>query len=219
MLKKLGVKVLNDEGLDLLKIRKMKITDFANAIFEYLNNIDDEGLSPFIEKFPSEPFKTRDVQKNDLPVFSYLSKVNTGTNLSTRGIVEIFQSLTDDLCWGQTYSAEDFGQAFLNKYGWAELIGLRGPIASENIACGFLLLGPDVLYTKHSHEAEELYIPLSSDQDVLWVQDDDAWTSRAVGRPIYHKSGMIHGMKTSLSPPLALYVWYGGDLAQKSRIN
>jgi len=74
------------------------------------------------------------------------------------------------------------------------------------------------LYPKHSHEAEEMYIPLSSDQDVFWVKSDDAWVSRAVGRPIYQKSGMIHGMKTSLSPLLALSVWYGGNLAQKSRI-
>ncbi|MBT6339961.1 MAG: transcriptional regulator [Desulfobacula sp.] len=197
----------------------MKVTDLANAVFEYLKNIDDEGLAPFIEKFPSEPFKTRDVQKNDLPVFSYLPKLDTGANVSTRGIVEQFQSISEYFCWGQTYSVEDFGQTFLNKYGWAELIGLRGPIASEKIACGFLFLGPNVLYPKHNHESEEVYIPLSSDQDTFWVQGDDAWVSRPAGRPIYHKSGIPHGIKTSLSPLLALYVWYGGDLAQKSEID
>ncbi|MBC8440560.1 MAG: transcriptional regulator [Deltaproteobacteria bacterium] len=196
----------------------MKATDLANVVFEYLNDIDDKGLAPFIEKFPSEPFETRKVKKNELSVLSYLPKLKSGTNSSTSCIFKQFQSVSDYLYWGQTYSAEDFGETFLNKYGWAELIGLRGPIVSEKIACGFLLLGPDVLYPKHSHEAEEVYIPLSSDQDVFWVKGDDAWVSRAVGRPIYHKSGMIHGMKTSLSPLLALYVWYGGDLAQKSKI-
>lgn len=197
----------------------MKVTDLANSIFEYLNDIDDKGLAPFIQKFPPKTFKTRKVYKNALSVLSYLPKFKINTSPKTCCIVKQFQALSDDLCWGQTYSAEDFGETFLNKYGWAELIGLRGPIVSEEIACGFLLLGPDVLYPKHSHEAEEVYIPLSSDQDVFWTQGDDAWVSKAVGKPIYHKSGMIHGMKTSISPLLALYVWYGGDLTQKSRIH
>ncbi len=117
----------------------MKVTDLANAIFEYLNDFDDKGLAPFIAKFPSETFETRTVKKNILPVLSYFPKLRAGTNSNTLCIVKQFQSVSDNLCWGQTYSVEDFKETFLNKYGWAELIGLRGPIASEEIACGFLL--------------------------------------------------------------------------------
>lgn len=196
----------------------MMIVNFANAVFDFLNNIEDPGLDPFLEKLPQEPFEIREVKQKYLPVLSYLSKLNAGANTITSGVVEQFQTVSNNLCWGQTYTAEDFGQTFLNKYGWAELIGLRGPIVSENIACGFLFLGSDVLYPKHSHYAKEVYIPLSSDQHTFWVQGDEAWTSRLIGKPIFHKSGITHAMKTSLSPLLALYIWYGGDLTQKSDI-
>ena len=121
------------------------------------------------------------------------------------------------LCWGQTYSAEDFGTDFLEKYGWVELIGLRGQIKSKDIACGFLLLGPGIEYPKHSHEAEEVYIPLSSNS--LWIQGDDDWISRPSSVSIYHRSLLSHGMWTGNSPLLALYLWRGGNLTQKSHID
>ncbi|MBW2249580.1 MAG: hypothetical protein JRF60_02855 [Deltaproteobacteria bacterium] len=105
----------------------------------------------------------------------------------------------------------------LKKYGWTELIGLRGPIDSKNIACGFLLLGPDIEYPKHSHEADEIYIPLSS--ETLWMQGDDPWVSRPGGIPIYHRSWLTHGMRTESTPLLAVYLWRGGNLAQKSHID
>ncbi|MGD9362974.1 MAG: hypothetical protein PVH85_29185 [Desulfobacterales bacterium] len=40
-------------------------------------------------------------------------------------------ALANHIAWGQTYSAQDFGLGFLGKYGWSELTGLRGPIASN----------------------------------------------------------------------------------------
>jgi hypothetical protein len=45
--------------------------------------------------------------------------------------------------------------------GFSEWIGHRGAFASDAIACGVLLLGPDTEYPDHSHEAEELYFPLA----------------------------------------------------------
>jgi hypothetical protein len=80
------------------------------------------------------------------------------------------------LCWRQTYAEEDFGVEFLSKYGLAELAGPSGPVESGRLRCGFLLLGPDVEYPKHSHEAEEVYIPLSP--GTLWASGDDHWTLR-----------------------------------------
>jgi len=71
---------------------------------------------------------------------------------------------------------------FLEKYGWTEIIGQRGPIASDRIACGFLLLGPRVEYPQHRHEAQEVYVPLTG--KTLWLKGDQEWSYRTLGLPV-----------------------------------
>jgi len=105
---------------------------------------------------------------------------------------------------------------FLEKYGWTELIGLRGPITSNRVACGFLLLGPEIEYPQHCHESEEVYVPLTG--QTLWQQSNQDWVYRASGLPIYHASWALHAMRTETTPLLALYLWRGGNLVQKSRL-
>ena len=134
----------------------------------------------------------------------------------TAFLVNTLASLARDLAWGQTYSAQDFGAGFLEKYGWSEFIGLRGPIASERMACGVLFLGPQIEYPRHSHEAEEVYVPLTG--QTLWQCGDQDWSYRNAGLPIYHASRVPHAMRTESVPLLALYLWCGGDLVQKSHI-
>ena len=193
-----------------------KTIELVNLIYNYLIGMDDVCLAPFLADWPSKPFKTRIVSQRKLPVLSYLPELVLEENAKTNNIVKMLETLSEHLSWGQTYSKEDFGATFLEKYGWAELIGLRGQIKSKDIACGFLLLGPDIEYPKHSHEAEEVYVPLSS--QAQWVQGNDDWILRPSGIPIYHRSGLTHGMRTGNKPLLALYLWQGGNLAQKSHI-
>ena len=193
-----------------------KTIELVNLIYNYLIGMDDVCLAPFLADWPSKPFKTRIVSQRKLPVLSYLPELVLEENAKTNNIVKMLETLSEHLSWGQTYSKEDFGATFLEKYGWAELIGLRGQIKSKDIACGFLFLGPDIEYPKHSHEAEEVYVPLSS--QAQWVQGNDDWILRPSGIPIYHRSGLTHGMRTGNKPLLALYLWQGGNLAQKSHI-
>lgn len=196
---------------------KTKAIELVYVIYDYLIGMDDICLAPFLADWPSEPFKTRTIFQSTLPVLSYLPGFVTETNAETDKIVKMLKTSAKHLYWGQTYSAEDFGANFLENYGWTELIGIRGPIACKDIACGFLLLGPDIEYPKHSHEADEVYVPLSS--QTLWVQGNDDWVSRPSGVPIYHGSWIAHGMRTESIPLLALYLWRGGNLTQKSNID
>ncbi len=194
-----------------------KTVELVDSIYDYLIGLDEIGLFPFLWGWPSTPFNTRMVSQIGFPVLSYLPDLIADTNIETKRIVTMFKKLAGHLAWGQTYSTEDFGADFLKKYGWTELIGLRGPIRSNDIACGFLMLGPDIEYPKHSHGAEEVYIPLSSWS--LWKQGNESWISRPGGTAIYHGSWLPHGMKTEATPMLALYLWRGEDLAQKSHIS
>ena len=77
-----------------------------------------------------------------LPVLACMQQAVKTASEKTRAIVSMLAAMADQMAWGQTYSDEDFGAGFLEKYGWTEFIGLRGPIPSEQMACGVLMLGP-----------------------------------------------------------------------------
>ncbi|MBZ9605776.1 dimethylsulfonioproprionate lyase family protein [Phyllobacterium chamaecytisi] len=159
---------------------------------------------------------TRRGTPQQLPVLAWLDELADRTSPILAPLLKEISRAAPKLEWRQTYKAEDFGPEFLNRYGWTELIGLRGPIASTKIACGILLLGPELLYPAHAHEAEEIYVCLGG--AAAWMRGDEPFTSQPPGTIIHHPSWMPHAMRTSSKPLVALYVWRGGDLAAKSKI-
>jgi len=191
--------------------------ELVAGVHTYLSCLNDAHLEPFLANWPSEPFKIRAILPNPLRVVSCMHAVVQATNAEAASIVNGFGASAQYLQWGQTYVAEDFGAAFREKYGWAEMIGQRGPIASDHIACGFLLLAPDTEYPSHRHAAEEVYLPLTG--PTFWKMGDDGWENRLIGLPIYHRPWLTHAMRTESVPLLALYLWRGGNLVQKSRID
>ena len=195
---------------------KNEILSLVTSIRDFLMRLNDAHLNSFLANWPSPNCRMRSVNSRMLPVLSWLPAAVKAAGEQTEFLVKLLASLANDLAWGQTYSAQDFGVGFLEKYGWTEFIGLRGPIASDRLACGVLFLGPQIEYSRHSHEAEEVYVPLTG--QTLWQCGDQDWTYRAAGRPILHASRLPHAMRTESVPLLALYLWRGGNLAQKSHI-
>jgi len=155
-----------------------------------------------------------------LPVLEWLPHLlghdSGGAAGETAALARLVVENAGLLDWRQTYGAADFGPAFLARYGWTEIIGQRGAFASDSIAAGFLMLGPDIEYPLHSHDAEEIYIPLAG--TALWAAGDRGWRERPPGDLIHHPSRVPHAMRTSAAPLLALYVWRAGNLTQKSVI-
>ncbi len=168
---------------------------------------------PFLQDWP-EFLVRRRAEPRRLPVLDWLDAAQPSP--ATAPLVRAIVDHADALSWQQTYGAADFGAAFLDRYGWTEFIGLRGPIPSTELACGLLMLGPNIEYPAHAHEAEELYLPLAG--SASWMRGDEGHALRPVGVPIHHPPWMPHAMRTQSEPLLALYVWRGGDLAAKSKI-
>lgn len=170
---------------------------------------------PFLAQWPALKAE-RPMRACRLPVCDWLTNVLQHAVPSTVALVQDIVSAADALDWRQTYSAADFGPAFLERYGWSELIGLRGPIRSRNVACGFLLLGPWIEYPAHAHAAEEFYLPLAG--TALWMRGAQGFAARPPGVAITHEPWAVHAMRTQAEPLLALYLWRAGDLAAKSTI-
>jgi hypothetical protein len=167
-----------------------------------LDALSADVLTPFLADWPADA-KPRECGPSTLPVLRYLTPSTLRAVTPTAELVDAVLRDAPSLAWRQTYTAADLPATFLDRYGWMELIGQRGPVASDRIACGFLLLGPDTHYPAHRHDAEEIYIPLAG---------------RRVppGELVHHPPRMPHAMRTDADALLALYLWRGGDLAQKS---
>ena len=169
----------------------------------------------FVRDWPRELI-ARPVGARSLPVVAALRGLARLAAPRTRALVEAVEALADELDWRQTYTSSDFGSRFLDNYGYNEWVGQRGAFMSDRVACGVLLLGPDTEYPDHSHEAEELYLPLAG--RAFWRSDEADWRLRPPGTWIHHPSWTAHAMRTSQEPLLAAYVWRAGDLTAKSRI-
>ncbi len=171
---------------------------------------------PFLRDWPRD-LTRRPLVARSLPVVSALGGLERFAAPETRPLVQAVAALAGDLDWRQTYTSADFGERFLQNYGWSEWIGRRGAFASDAIACGFLLLGSETEYPAHSHEAEELYLPLAG--HAWWRSAQSDWRLRLPGQWIHYPSWTTHAMRTDAEPLLAAYVWRAGDLTAKSRID
>lgn len=200
--------------------------DIAARVKELLESLQHPALGPFLVDWPSI-YLRREIAAARLPVLRWLPQLAGDASAfvaTTFGAASVGADLVAAVCraaplldWRQTYSAADLDAAFLENYGWSEIVGSVGPIRSEHIACGLLILGPATFYPHHRHAAEELYVPLSG--MAAWQQSDMVWREHAPGTPIHHRSEEPHAMRTGAGPLLALYVWRGANLGQKARLD
>lgn len=189
----------------------------TRAVHSFLISLQNEGVDDFLAHWPNEIGETRPLTTNTLPIHQYLGDLETAVSPQTAPLVNQLVAKANQLHWGQTYSAADFGDYFLTRYGWTELFGPRGVFKHDALASGFLFLGPDIEYPTHWHEPEEIYVPLSNGS--FWQKGEaSAWQNHPAGTVIEHPSWVKHATRTGERPLLALYLWRGNNLASKSTI-
>jgi Dimethlysulfonioproprionate lyase len=186
-----------------------------DGVHDYLQSLGDRLVAEFTAAIDWQAGQRR-LAANDLACLRHLDRAAEIAPVNERTLVRLLADKRHDLCWGQTYTADDFGQNFIDNYGWMELAGTRGHFESDKVAAGFLVLGPDIVYPDHRHVAEELYLPLTGGTE--WRKGEGGFAIRAAGEIIHHPSNLSHAMRTGAEPLIAFYVWRGGPLAQKSTI-
>jgi hypothetical protein len=176
---------------------------------QLLAGCDDADVAATLRLWPATlPSAPAAPAGSALPVLRFLPAAAAAAPAFSRALCASLAAVAASLAWRQTYAADDANRAFLERYGWCELLGPR---------CGFLLLGPQTHYPAHRHEAEELYLPLSGSAD--WQQSGRPWQSREPGVLIRHASGEPHAMRTTAAPLLALYLWRGSGLDLPARLD
>jgi histidine ammonia-lyase len=151
-----------------------------------------------------------------LPVLRWLPVAVAAAPPACAPLAQALAAAAPRLAWRQTYAVGEMPAEFLDNYGWTEIVGAGGLLASDTLVCGFLLLGPRTLYPSHAHAAEEFYWPLSG--TAAWRRAGGAWRRRPAGVSIHHRSHVPHAMRTFDDALLAFYLWRGAGLDQPARL-
>jgi hypothetical protein len=130
----------------------------------------------------------------------------------------LFQALLDAapvLAWQNSYSIEDgFGQEYLNKYAWCDIIGPQGIYFSDQVRIGFGYWRKGLFYPSHSHEPEEIYWVIGGSG--LFSKGDESAQHRGPGSVVHHQPYVWHSIDMTESPVLVVFLWKGANLHLKS---
>ncbi len=158
----------------------------------------------------------RTLAANGLPCLAHLDRAARIAGADAKPFARFLDERCHEFRWGQTYTVADFGQKFIDNYGWLEVFGTRGHFENRKMAGGLLVLGPGIDYPDHHHVAEEIYIPLTG--GTQWRMGEGPFRMREAGEVVHHASNVSHAMRTGDEPLLALYLWRGGPLAARSTV-
>ena len=119
--------------------------------------------------------------------------------------------------WRTTYTADQLGTDFINRYGYIELYGPEGHYNSRQSRAFIGYWGNHLNYPLHSHEAEEIYYIVAG--EALFGVDDHALQLRQPQDTQTHSAWQSHRMITENSAVLCLVLWRGGGLAGSASLN
>ncbi|WP_137935483.1 dimethylsulfonioproprionate lyase family protein [Mesorhizobium comanense] len=192
-----------------------KFDELLGQFHAYLASIDSTLVADAVARIDWN-MAVRNLQPRPLACVRHLDRAVELAPPAAKPLMRLLAGQRNELHWGQTYTEADFGKAFIDNYGWLEVFGTRGHFANDAVAAGLLILGPEIVYPDHHHVAEEIYIPLTGGTE--WRMGEGSFAKREAGEVVHHASNVNHAMRTGKEPLLALYIWRGGPLAQKSNI-
>ncbi len=129
-----------------------------------------------------------------------------GTNASQPAI-DAIRKTAPLAKWQRTYSEDEVGADFRNRYGYFQLIGPNGVFRTSEMQGYVAYWGDGLSYDWHHHEAEELYYVLAGEA-TFYAQGMDDFAATA-GDVRMHASDQDHAMQTFDKPVLAYVAWRG----------
>jgi len=199
----------------------MKPQPHYQALFEALRafalNHANPQLAPFKSALRDWGDAWRAVAPAQLAVADLLTAALRDCDPGARDLLRAFVEHNPQLHWEQSYRREEglVPERMLDGYGFAEIIGLRGPFVSDRIRAGIAIWGPDIDYPQHRHQAQEAYILLSGAAQFQFAECPPQ--TRRAGDVVFVSSNLSHGFRTGERSLVVCYLWRGGDLRQTSR--
>ena len=148
----------------------------------------------------------------DLPVM-HLPQAST----PAQPLIDALLNAAPHAQWRTTYTADQLGTDFINRYGYIELYGPEGHYSSQQSRAFIAYWGNLLDYPLHSHEAEEIYYIVAG--EALFGVDDHALQLRQPQDTQIHSAWQSHRMITEDSAVLCLVLWRGDGLAGSASLN
>lgn len=132
-------------------------------------------------------------------------------------LADAFALLEPHLRWVRTeHYREQLGDHYMENYCYANILGFDALIPHDRIVAAFFLIGPDLHYPRHHHEAEEIYFPFGG--DTLWSQDDEPLRPRPAAQPIHNTPWLAHEMKTRTTALFTFCFWVSPGPTQLAQL-
>lgn len=118
------------------------------------------------------------------------------------GLAKTLRPLLPHIGWRRRQGGQNASENFMKAHATGMIIGPNGAENQDDVWIGLTIMGPNVRYPDHSHPPEEVYLALSSGE---FRQGDNAWFDPGIGGVFHNPAGVVHGMRSSKSPMLALW--------------
>lgn len=179
---------------------------------------DWHGASPVQRGFAPWPEDLTYVSREPVQVPGLAHLVNDpgAASAASQALRDAILAIAPFVEWRLTYTEDEVGADFLQRFGWFELAGPEGHFVtnSARITVGFW--GANLFYPRHQHEPEELYTIVSGAGLFHADGEDDCMLGPGATR--VHGVNQPHAMTTTDAPILTLVYWRGAGLADPPRM-
>lgn len=190
--------------------------ELLDAICDYVLAHDHPELDRFKPAMRDWGETYQSVEPAHQAVADYLPTAPAACDARGSTLLQVFVEHGRLLRWEQSYRKQDglVPDAMLDGYGFAEIIGSRGPFVSDRIRAGIAGWGPEIDYPRHHHQAEEAYVLLGGSAE-FHLQQAQPEIYRG-GDVVYVSPNRRHGFRTKSERLWMCYLWQAGDLRQTS---
>jgi len=174
-------------------------------------------LAWFAGQMAAVPNETAGMAPNLLPVCALLRGSLELTSALTRPTVRCLVNAAPLLHWQQSYTeADGFDRAYLDTYGWFNLVSPEGLFHHDSIRVSIGYWGSGLKYPEHWHKPEEFYLVLAG--GAKFISKGRAPCHCGPGDVVHHKPGQPHAIDMTPGPLLVAGFWRGEQLLTKSTL-
>ena len=177
----------------------------------------DERLALFCEGVLESTLPYAPPEPRAFPIIASLPDFRPLANGRTSALTDAVIAAAADLEWRQSYTVEEVGAHFLANYGWFTLVSPAGPYVSPDFQISIGAWREGLYYPRHWHRPEELYYVVAG--EALFITDGYPDERLGPEGKRYHPSMVPHAARMETAPLLALAVWKGAGLMEKSTLD
>lgn len=156
-----------------------------------------------------------DVSPKEHPATAHLPEMHDSLLPTARPLFQALLAASPTLAWQISYTADDgFGEEYLQRYAWCDVIGPNGIYLSDDHRIGFGYWRKGLFYPPHAHEPEEIYWVLSGTG--LFTSGDQEPAYKGPGSIVHHEPHVWHSIDMRESAVLVMFLWKGANLHKLS---